>query len=92
MICVVAGFRKIEGVFVATWTPPPIGAAVDLDLTFPGRERIRVPGRVEWHREPAPRLSPGVGVRFGRLSLREASLLARFARNRQPYFYDAGSR
>lgn len=87
-----AGFQKIEGVFVATWDAPPLDAPVELALALPGSERVRAPGRVEWLREPTPEQTPGVGVRFGRLSVRDATLLALFARNRQPYFYDAGSR
>jgi len=78
------------GVFVATVNLLPVGTAVDLTFSLPGKVRITVQGEVRWTREVddrAPDVFPGVGVRFVDLSPEAAQALHRFVADREPLFY-----
>jgi uncharacterized protein (TIGR02266 family) len=78
------------GVFVATLNLLPVGTAVDLTFSLPGKVRISVQGEVRWTREVddrTPDVFPGVGVRFVDLSPEAAQALHRFVGDREPLFY-----
>src|SRR5262249_15845672 len=78
------------GVFVATLNLLPVGTAVDLTFSLPGKVRISVQGEVRWTREVddrAPDVFPGVGVRFVDLTPEAAQALRRFVADREPLFY-----
>jgi len=78
------------GVFVATLNLLPVGTAVDLTFSLPGKVRISVQGEVRWTREVDDRMPdvfPGVGVRFVDLTPEAAKALHRFVGEREPLFY-----
>jgi uncharacterized protein (TIGR02266 family) len=78
------------GVFVATLNLLPVGTAVDLTFSLPGKVRIAVQGEVRWTREVddrAPDVFPGVGVRFVDLSPEAAQAIHRFVADREPLFF-----
>ena len=65
------------GVFVVTYTPPPLGTVVDLDVLLPTGHRLVGQGEVRWVRDiSAARdgIAPGCGVRF--VGLGEADIVA----------------
>jgi uncharacterized protein (TIGR02266 family) len=88
------GFTEIigeGGVFVATYTVPPVGERIQLTMSLPDRpDPIQVRGVVRWVREPRvdDELPPGMGVQFVDLSADASRALASFARRRTPLFYD----
>lgn len=55
------------GIFIATRTPPAVGAAVTLHFTPPGEAAFELRGEVTWINPVRPageNLNPGFGVRF----------------------------
>lgn len=76
------------GVFVATYALKPIGSHVDVVLTFPSGEALRVPGVVRWLREASNEGWPGMGVRFEKLSADDEKNIRKFLSLREPMFYD----
>ena len=75
----------LGGVFVATREAPPVGQRVSLQLALPDWDESHiVNGEVRWVRgagdSSRPDGSPGMGVRFGKLSLYVVAALANFVR------------
>lgn len=79
------------GVFVATYNTLAVGAAVNVTVTLPGGFEFKVPGRVQFVRDPMDLMAdsePGMGVRFEQLPSDTRELVLRFIRKRAPMFYD----
>lgn len=70
------------GLFVATYTPAPIGEHVPLNFSLPDSEKvIQVTGEVCWSREynPVyPDTHPGMGLRFLNLNPEDQKLINDF--------------
>ena len=76
------------GVFVATYARKPIGDRLEIALTFPTGEELRVPGTVRWLREASSDGWPGLGVQFDALSEEDEKKIRKFLSMRDPLFYD----
>jgi uncharacterized protein (TIGR02266 family) len=76
------------GVFVATYTRRPIGSKIEVAMTFPDGEEMRVDGVVRWLRESSTDGWPGMGVQFDELTPEVDAKLKRFLSLRDPLFYD----
>lgn len=77
------------GVFVATYDLPKIGQSVSLHILLPGGYALDAHGVVHWTRETEGEGSErGYGVKLLQVSSEGRELLARYARNREPIFYD----
>ena len=82
------------GLFIATYDIPDLGQAVRVHVTMPGGFEFEARGTVAWTREMpqtgslSPLSPPGYGVRFTEISTEARQLIYRYARNREPLFYD----
>jgi uncharacterized protein (TIGR02266 family) len=78
------------GVFVATFAPLRKGSSVDLCISLPHREPIRVSGTVRWLRPYSERNAtpPGMGVRFDQLSAADTARIQEFTKARTPMLFD----
>lgn len=80
------------GLFVATYDTREIGDRLTMELTLPGREEpISVHGEVRWIRELnplTPDVTPGMGVRFIDISDEAVAAIERFAKEKDPLFFD----
>ena len=76
------------GVFVATYVTKPLGSNVEVALTFPNGEELRVPGVVRWLRDATTDGWPGMGVQFEGLSPDDEAKVRKFLSLREPMFYD----
>jgi uncharacterized protein (TIGR02266 family) len=78
------------GVFVATYTPKPIGTKVQITLTFPNGTQIVAPGTVRWIRGSIAGADawPGMGVQFDKLTGEQDEAVKKFIRFRDPLFFD----
>lgn len=86
-----AGNDVVEhgGVFVATYKIPKIGATVQLHVMLPGNYEFRAMATVQWVREARnDSAEPGFGARFIDITADGRQLVYRYARNREPLFYD----
>ena len=86
----ITGNVSTGGVFVATYTPPPSGAEVELDLHLEG-ETFRLKGVVCWVREStkATQDSPaGCGIRWTVLPAGAAKAIGHFVDKRDTIFFD----
>jgi tetratricopeptide (TPR) repeat protein len=87
-----AADQLIEGgVFVATYSPLPVGATAALTITLPGKQVARVHGRVVLTRDLMDAFDdhiPGMCVAFERVDARSFALIERFARKRLPTYMD----
>ncbi len=86
-----AGNDVVEhgGVFVATYKLPKIGSTVTLHVLLPGNYEFDATAIVQWVREPrAADTEPGFGARIIEISSDGRQLVYRYARNREPLFYD----
>lgn len=79
------------GVFVATYTPAPIGTELTLEFDLPGDHKVRTEGRVIWIREQDTGATPGMGVAFQSLSSADRAAILAFTETRPPLFYDPES-
>jgi len=78
------------GLFVATTSSPPVGAAVTFELVV-GAERFIVAGVVRWVRDRhrASEGSPeGCGIRWTHLPAPAIVAIQRFIRGRETLFYE----
>ncbi|APR84119.1 Cell division protein FtsK [Minicystis rosea] len=75
------------GIFVATYKVPKIGTTVNLRVLLPGDYEFQATGVVQWTREGGS-ADPGFGARFTQISPEGKQLVYRYARNREPMFYD----
>ena len=76
------------GIFVATYRVPKIGAPVYLRVLLPGDYEFHATAVVQWTREAAGSVEPGFGARFTQIGPEGRQLVYRYARNREPMFYD----
>jgi Tfp pilus assembly protein PilZ len=77
------------GVFVATYKIPKRGTAVALRVMLPGDLEFDADAIVQWTRETRTGdQHPGFGAQFTRISADGRGLVARYARKREPMFYD----
>lgn len=86
-----AGNDVVEhgGVFVATYKIPKIGSTVQLHVLLPGNYEFHATATVQWVREPrSSDADPGFGARIVEISSEGRQLVYRYARNREPLFYD----
>lgn len=81
------------GLFVATYTPHPIGTQLEVTFELPTGHAIRTRGEVRWTRETqesGPR--PGMGIRFLELSAEDLVAIRKFVKHRAPMFWDDDAR
>jgi len=78
------------GIFVATYKKiPRVGTAVALRVLLPGELDFEADAVVQWTRETrSGDQQPGFGAKFTRMSGEGRHLVYRYARNREPIFYD----
>jgi uncharacterized protein (TIGR02266 family) len=79
------------GLFIATHVVKPIGTTVEVSFKLPHvAEAIQAVGVVRWVREysETSNTSPGIGVRFGRISPQQVEQIREFLAARAPLFYD----
>jgi len=86
-----AGNDVVEhgGIFVATYKIPKIGSTVTLHILMPGNYDFHATAVVQWVREPrSDNTEPGFGARIVDITSDGRQLVYRYARNREPLFYD----
>lgn len=76
------------GIFVATYKVPKMGASVNLRVLLPGDYEFNAIGVVQWTRAGGEGSEPGFGARFTQITPEGRQLVYRYARNREPMFYD----
>jgi len=79
------------GLFVATYELRPIGSPVNLEFTLPDGTEIKVAGEVRWVKDPVDDDSdgsPGMGVKFEKLTADQLRALEEFVANREPLFHE----
>ena len=78
------------GIFVATYKIPKLGTSVSLRVHLPGDLQFEATGTVQWLREAtgAQDEQPGFGARLTHVAAEGRQLVYRYARNREPIFYD----
>lgn len=76
------------GIFVATYKVPKLGATVNLRLLLPGDYEFNAVAVVQWTRAAGDVSDPGFGARFTQITAEGRQLVYRYARNREPMFYD----
>jgi hypothetical protein len=76
------------GIFVATYKVPKLGATVNLRVLLPGDYEFNAVAVVQWTRAAGDVSDPGFGARFTQISAEGRQLVYRYARNREPMFYD----
>jgi Tfp pilus assembly protein PilZ len=76
------------GIFVATYRIPKLGSQVQLHVLLPGDYEFYATATVQWTREATGSSEPGFGARFTQIGSEGRNLVYRYARNREPMFYD----
>ena len=76
------------GIFVATYKVPKLGATVNLRVLLPGDYEFNAIAIVQWTRAAGDVSDPGFGARFTQITPEGRQLVYRYARNREPMFYD----
>lgn len=77
------------GIFVATYQVPKVGKPIALRVLLPGELEFEADAIVQWVRETrSGEEQPGFGAKFTRISGEGRQLVYRYARNREPMFYD----
>jgi hypothetical protein len=76
------------GIFVATYKVQKIGAMVNLRVLLPGDYEFNAIAVVQWTRAAGDVSDPGFGARFTQITPEGRQLVYRYARNREPMFYD----
>jgi tetratricopeptide (TPR) repeat protein len=79
------------GVFVATYSPLPVGALTMLTITLPGKLVARAHGKVVLTRDLMDAFddhTPGMCVAFEAVDPKSLALIERFARKRAPMFVE----
>ncbi len=86
----ITGNVSMGGVFVATYTPPPIDTIVEMDLQLEG-QKFHVRGLVCWVRaaEHASDFAPaGCGLQFVGLTKEVEKVITHFVGKRDTILYD----
>ena len=76
------------GIFVSTYRIPKLGVSVQLRVLLPGDYEFYATAIVQWTREASGSSEPGFGARFTQIGSEGRQLVYRYARNREPMFYD----
>ncbi len=79
------------GLFVATYKIPKLGMQVNLRVLLPGDYEFQAIGVVQWIREAGASgegADPGFGAKLTQITPEGRQLVYRYARNREPMFYD----
>ncbi len=78
------------GIFVATYNVPKLSQRVQLRVHLPGGYQFDAAAIVRWTREGRdnPDAPPGFGAQFQGITPEQRQLIMRYARNREPLFYD----
>jgi len=76
------------GIFVATYKGQKIGATVNLHVLLPGDYEFNAIAVVQWTRAAGDGSEPGFGARITQIAAEGRQLVYRYARNREPMFYD----
>ena len=76
------------GIFVATYKVPKLGVTVNLRVLLPGDYEFNAIAVVQWTRAAGDVSDPGFGARFTQITPEGRQLVYRYARNREPMFYD----
>jgi uncharacterized protein (TIGR02266 family) len=79
------------GLFVATWSPLPLGTDVTVSFVLPGGHQVTAPGIVAWLKEPRDSESeetPGMGIQFTSLTGEDRRAIDRFLEKRPAIFHD----
>lgn len=79
------------GVFISTFSPPPVGAEVALRITIRGSSQLVVKGIVRWHRREDSGDLAGCGVQFIELDGRQGQALQAMLEQaaREPLLFEA---
>ena len=79
------------GVFISTFSPPPVGAEVALRITIRGSSELVVKGIVRWHRREGNGDFAGCGVQFTELNDRQGQVLQAMLEqaSREPLLFEA---
>lgn len=90
----ISGDLSEGGLFVATYTPQPVGSELTVSFVLPpigGVSRsITAPAMVAWIRPPAgdDGPEPGMGLRFYSLGPEDRAAIERFMKKRPPMLYE----
>jgi uncharacterized protein (TIGR02266 family) len=79
------------GIFVATVTPPPIGADVSVTVTMPDGTVLQLDGEVRWVRDDgvsSSGLPAGCGIEWRELPAAALRSLIHFAELRDPLLFE----
>lgn len=78
------------GAFVATKAPGRVGDEISLMIALPDLALVHARGTVRWLRAPTKRngMSPGIGIRFERLSPLDAVRIQDFLATRRSMLFD----
>jgi hypothetical protein len=82
---------EFGGIFVATYKIPKLGSTVHLRVLLPGNYEFSANAEVRWTRGSGVSVDsaePGFGARFTQISHEGRQLVFRYAKNREPIFYD----
>ena len=79
------------GVFISTYSPPPVGDTVVLNITVAGEMELMVKGTVRWHRTDDSGSAIGCGVQFAALDPRQQQALTAMLKRaqREPLLFEA---
>lgn len=87
----ISGDLSEGGLFVATYTPQPVGSELHLSFVLPGGTAIRTAAIVAWSRlgdGHDDNTEPGMGLRFYGLSDDDRRAIERFLKVRPPMIYE----
>jgi uncharacterized protein (TIGR02266 family) len=87
----ISGDLSEGGLFVATYTPQPVGSELHLSFVLPGGTAIRTAAIVAWSRVGDghdDNAEPGMGLRFYGLSDDDRRSIERFLKVRPPMIYE----
>jgi uncharacterized protein (TIGR02266 family) len=80
------------GLFISTSSMPDVGTTMEINLELPdGGPPMRVVGEVRWHKKHRDNEgSPGYGLRFVSLSIKDEARIRDFTGERQPIVHPEG--
>ena len=79
------------GIFVATYTPPPMGTDVELTLQLEAQQPLALRGKVCWIRtvDTASDFAPaGCGIQWSNLTAEAEKLITKFVGKRDTILHD----
>ncbi len=84
----ISGDLSEGGLFVATYTPQPVGSELHVSFVLPGGTAISTAAIVAWSRLDDGQAEPGMGLRFYGLSDGDRAAIERFLKVRPPMIYE----